>query len=200
MPDRDWYDWNVPRYWRGVARRIEGGDSPQYVSDLAMAALAKSLRSAGGIPGLHEMLAVVHDCAEGQSIPQAFRVLREIRIQAGGFELVRIAEKAAQATIAAPDRGNTDYITEMGRQFLRNALESLLFGRARLYYAGMRFGSVDDAIKWERECLALMQTRADKVFQSLLKDPTAQHFRTPDRIMPKEETLALLSRALASPL
>ena len=48
MPDKDWYDWHLPRYWRAVARGIEKGDSRSYAQEWRYFPIDPALLSASG--------------------------------------------------------------------------------------------------------------------------------------------------------
>ena len=68
MADRDWYDKNIRKNWRGVARRIEKGSDPAQIGELALTALAKTLRESAGVPGLDEIIECARDGGEGETI------------------------------------------------------------------------------------------------------------------------------------
>ena len=68
MPDRDWYDANIPRSWRGVARSIDRGDPIERVSDLAMRAVPRSFKEAHGLAEIDHLLACVRGHAQDGSV------------------------------------------------------------------------------------------------------------------------------------
>jgi hypothetical protein len=106
MADRDWYTSNVARGWRGAARRIEEGDGPERVGDLAIRAMARDVRESGGIDGLNQLASVLAQLRDGMTTPRAaFEKMRQVEMESGGRDLIRIATDAARQMVAKLDRG-----------------------------------------------------------------------------------------------
>lgn len=200
MPDRDWYTDNVRLGWRGAARAIERGSSPERVSDLALRAFACEVRRAGGVPGLSLLLDIVCSFTDRMTIPQAFRQLRQVAIQADGSDLTRVAEQAAQSVIASLDRGQIGggLAREVARRSIEHALKAFLFSPSRLRTVGGRFPDPGAAQDWERQCLRVAAPRIEMLADGLLRYPLGRGLRTPPRLVRREATEDLLFQPIRS--
>lgn len=65
MPDGDYLVWRAGAKWRKVANLLRSGASPTEVEDAVASAVAKSIRSAGGVPDLHAVAGRIADAAKG---------------------------------------------------------------------------------------------------------------------------------------
>jgi len=195
MPDRDWYYYNMPRNWRGVARRIEEGAGLARVGDLALRAVTRTLRRAGGVAGLDDMIGVVAEyAAGGKTIPEAFSLLRQAGQAAGRSGLTQVAKRAAESIIVAIDRGElkSDFAHAVRCRFVEQLLESSLFGRARSRWVPGRFPTFQDAHDWQRQCTASMQPRIAELADRMERHPSGSGLWAPSRVSPREKTADLL--------
>lgn len=200
MPDRDWYTLNVARNWRGAARRVEEGTSLPRVGDLALRALARTLRETGGVPGLDDFAGIVREYAAGRkTILEAFSALRQANLLAGGSQLTQFAKQAAESTIMAIDRHEAkgDPTHEIRCRFIECAFEGLLFGPARWRWIPSRFGTYKEAHDWQLQCVAFMAPRIGKLAQALVRHPSGAGLRAPSRVSPQERTADLLYQPVA---
>lgn len=195
MPDRDWYYHNVPQNWRGVARRIEEGAGLARVGDLALRAVTRTLREAGGVAGLDDMIGVVVEYGVGgMTIPEAFSLLRQAGQVADKSGLTQVAKQAAESIIVAIDRGELehDFAHAVRCRFIEQLLESSLFGRARTRWIPRRFPTFQDAHDWQRQCIASMQPRIAQLADGMERHPSGSGLRAPSRVGPREKTADLL--------
>jgi hypothetical protein len=194
MPDRDWYSDHLDKNWRSVARRIERGDGDARVGDLALGALAKTVRDSGGLPDLDQITSVVVDFMRGLTIPLAFGKLRVIRQQSAESKLDHCLTVAAEATIVAISRGAMigDPVSEICRRFVTTALDTYLFGPARPKHVGKCFNTLAEAHAWRGQCIQKMAPQIDHLAMSLVQHSSGLGLRAPRRVIPREATVDML--------
>lgn len=198
MPDRDWHDDHIPRNWRGVARSIDRGDAIERVSDLAMRAMTRSFKEAGGLAEIGHVLACLWAHAQDGNVREAIGGIEAAMPRGNGSEMSEIARMAAFRSVVARDRGRAD--TSPDREFSKQLAECALENRLHqlMLRGGKRFPTSDDARGGLRNCAGLMAGRVENVVAQLSKDPTAARIRTPNRLVPKQGTKALLHKAVTT--
>jgi hypothetical protein len=197
MADRDWYTRNVARGWRGAARQIENGDTLQHIGDLAIGALAKALREAGGVAGLDQFIHIVEQHTDRTTTPrEALDLIRRVVLQSGGGDFTKIASYAANQLIAEQDRGlscgNVGH--ELRRRLIERSLENRLFAPSRPRTVGTtgRFKTDQEARDWQKELVRTHSKRIDGLARSLRNHPDGIGLKAPPRETRRQSTADLI--------
>ena len=184
MPDLDIIERAAKRGWGGATRMYAGGlASADEMRGPILKALAKSLRDAGGLPGLNDLSMIVGRVCNGDlSARAAFTEMRTVEREYGGHLHTKVAAEAVCTLIVELSQDSTMFIepaTAVAERFLTRLVDHHLFGRARPFLVGQRFADYGDALQEENACRSALAPHVRKLAAGLVRDPTGKSLRAP---------------------
>lgn len=185
MPDLDVISERPDVGWRAPFRLLMGSGSEDEVGHAAICSLCRSLRRAGGVPGLERLVSIITSCWHDElSLVGAFDQLHKVEQECTGHLHTKLAARAGARVLVDFNYGDRaspeqDPASRLAVAFCEEVIDHHLFGRARPNIVGTRFGSQDDELRWELQCMARLQPRIERVACHLLQYPTAAGLRAP---------------------
>jgi hypothetical protein len=181
VPDGDVVSSSVLHRWRSAAARLRGDATPEEVASHANRALAETLRSSGGIPGLAEYGAVVEARVRGELTPAEARA--KARLIARSQEqtpTVMIVQRAVDRCLTAPVDGVSVLAPgslTVAEAVCAEVMDDQFFERLRPVLVGQRFpdhGAFDEFVE---QCRAVVARGVAHISASLSRDPSAARLR-----------------------
>ena len=215
MPEQDRFERSFRDGWRGAYRIARGGAPPAEVADKLVAALAKTLRETGGVPGLRQLEQV------GESVPwrlttqsrgieeetavrMAFTRIDRIVRDMSGHRNAMVAANTAKSLLAQPGaEPNSGGFWPPRTQFVERTCLALMdhyfFASARAnFVAEGKFRDHTEARQWQHAVEAATLPTLRKLAERLQKTPSGTALRAPNRSVRQQSTKELLGMGLIS--
>ena len=195
MPDLDRFEKRFTAGWRDAFNYVrEGIASDSQISDKLMKSLAQDLRKFKGIPGLHEILAVVKN-GSGASLDESFVALDRIVRDHNGHRHAKVVAGTAQSTIVSQKATNTEdaSLNTDQLQFVSQSLNAIVahkfFGNARQYL-------IEEG-NWPDQRAADWQHRLENVSLPAIKGIASQ-LLDDSRVLSRTRSLVTASRCASA--
>ena len=203
MPDLDRFERTFKvGGWRGAYRRArEAVASTNEVGDKLVKALAKTLRTNGGVPELSAIADIVEP-SNGTSLLERFNALDAIVRAQDGHPHTRIAADVAKSFLVQQGAANGGSVaskaaSRFGEEVCAALVSHYFFGNARQHLVTQnRLANHEEARRWQGEVERAIQPDIEKVARQLVQDPGANHLRAPKGMVRKESTRTLLEEEL----
>jgi len=199
MPDLDRVERCLLPSWRPSYRLLKGGHPPEEVGRAALKALAEALRNHGGAPGLYEFAGAIADSDRGVLDPRSFAAMVQTIQQHFQGRHGRLMADSALGAVAS---GRLAFLEgpaheRIAKRFCEDLLSHSLFARARSFLVGKRFRSLSEAVQFEAQVRAAIDTELSSLAKRLTKNPAALGLRAPNyRGVRRKSTSELLNEPL----
>ena len=201
MPDLDRFERTFQAGWRAAYRHARGGvASVEEVGEKLMKSLAKTLRENHGVPGLHEMAAIVA-ASNGSSLLDQFSALDGI-VRALGGRQSKIAADVAKSLLVQQDLakgvlGPNGAARRFSEDVCAALVEHYFFANARQHMITEgKIADHEEARQWQSEVERVNQPAIEKIAYQLVQNPDANDLRAPKGTVKKKSTSSLLKEAL----
>lgn len=183
MPDLDKVERNLPPAWRPAYKLVKGGQPIEEVARAVLKVVTRTLREKGGAPELRELAEILHRRDAGLLDDRSLaavvdRLKQRMKTRNGRLVVAALLRPdvsgPASILLGPPDE-------RLAQGLLVRMVENVLLSRQRNYLigTGKRFASLQEAIKFESELMAVVRPRLGELARRLVKDPSANRLRAP---------------------
>lgn len=217
MAEGDRFEMAFRPGWRAAYRRTrEGVAPPTEIADKLVTTLAKTLRESGGVPGFREMEGVAQNAAwrltfqsngaedEAAILIESSNSLDRIVREQDGHRNTKVASGEAKSLIvqqgvSTTENGIWPVTGHFGEAACKALVDHYFFAIARQnLVAEGKLENHEQARQWQRGVEEASEPAIRQMAARLLKEPSAEVLRAPNRTVRPQSTRDLLGEDLVS--
>lgn len=202
MPDGDVIPRSPVRLWKKPHRMLSSGADAEDVAGCISDALMASLREKGGLPGAHDLAAVVGALVDGNiGLSEAIAESREVEWRCDAHLHTRLAGEATRRLLVEIAQGKVavaEPLATVAEESCKQLIRYHLLGRIGPDQQGVYYSTHDDYLGWERSVLAPVESKIAAIAADLAHDPTGRSLprRGPATKARRPQTAAILESDL----
>jgi hypothetical protein len=195
MPDRDIFFRTAARGWHKPLRQLCGSAAPAEVARFTLSALARELRTGGGLPEIPRFVDLLRQIRQGRLTRSAALEQLHRMEMTGSPTVTRVGCRAVSALVANPadlPGKDSDLPAAVTARIMLSLVDHHLFGRAEPELAGLRFQSEQDFSDFAESCYREISAGVSSMSNQVVRDPSAAHLKAPPIRLPSRPTTAEL--------
>lgn len=194
MPDGDVISRGIRWAWRPAYEGIQAHAPATIVASRVAKAVARSLRTTGGVPAFNRVVDLVRQRQDGRLSDQDLasglrRLRREDRLVTH-----TIIHAATRCAALLPPGADTQ--KALASTIVHELARVELFDKARVSLVEDQLADADGADAYVAECVDASKVDLGKLADQLARSPTSSRFRAPAHRQPRVSTADLLNRSI----